>query len=93
MKLAPPPLVIAPDDGFENTDIFGYKDFGERFAHIVEALDSTPVIVLDGPWGSGKTTFTQQWAGLLRQRGHVVGCGSSSSTTQGACARRHVRAT
>ena len=72
MKLAPPPLVIGPDDGFENTDIFGYKEFGERFAHIVEALDSATVIVLDGPWGCGKTTFTQQWAGLLRQRGHAV---------------------
>ncbi len=72
MKLAPPPLAIGPDDGFENTDLFGYKDFGERFAHIIEGLDSATVILLDGPWGSGKTTFTQQWAGLLRQRGHAV---------------------
>ena len=71
MKLAPPPLDIGPNKGFENTDLFGYKDFGERFARIVEALNSA-VIVLDGPWGSGKTTFTQQWAGLLRQRGHAV---------------------
>lgn len=72
MKLALPPLEIGPDDGFENTDIFGYKDFGGRLADIVEAFDSSTVIVLDGPWGSGKTTFTQQWAGLLRQRGHAV---------------------
>ena len=72
MRLARPPLVIGPDDGFEQTDIFGYKDFGQRFAHIVEALDSATVIMLDGPWGSGKTTFTQQWAGMLRQRRHAV---------------------
>ena len=72
MKLAPAPFTIGPDDGFENTDLFEYKDFGERFANIVEALDSATVIVLDGPWGSGKTTFTQQWAGLLRQRKHAV---------------------
>ena len=72
MKLAPPPLAITPNEGFEKTDIFEYKDFGERFANIVEALDSATVIVLDGPWGSGKTTFTQQWAGLLRQREHAV---------------------
>lgn len=72
MKLAPPPLAIGPDDGFENTDLFGYAEFGERLAHVVEALDSATVIVLDGPWGSGKTTFTQQWAGLLRRRGHAV---------------------
>ena len=72
MKLAPPPLAIDPDDGFENTDLFGYKEFGERLANVIEALDSATVIVLDGPWGSGKTTFTQQWAGLLRRRGHAV---------------------
>ena len=72
MKLSPPPLVIGSNDGFEKTDLFGYKDFGERFANIVEALDSATVIMLDGPWGSGKTTFTQQWAGLLRQRRHAV---------------------
>ena len=47
------------------------EKFGERFANIVETLDSVAV-VLDGPWGSGKTTFTQQWAGLLRQREHAV---------------------
>lgn len=72
MKLAPPPLTIGPDDGFENTDLFGYRQFGERFANIVETLDSATVIVLDGPWGSGKTTFTRQWAGLLRRREHTV---------------------
>lgn len=72
MKLAPPPLAIGPDDGFDNTDLFGYRKFGERFANIVETLDSATVIVLDGPWGSGKTTFTRQWAGLLRRRGHAV---------------------
>lgn len=72
MKLAPAPLAIGPDDGFEKTDLFGYREFGERFANTVEALVSATVIVLDGPWGSGKTTFTQQWAGVLRQRGHAV---------------------
>ena len=71
MKLALPPLTIGPNDGFENTDLFEYKEFGERFANIVETLDSATV-VLDGPWGSGKTTFTKQWAGLLRRRGHAI---------------------
>ncbi len=72
MKLAPPELAIGPDDGFENTDLFGYKEFGERLANVVEAFDSAAALVLDGPWGSGKTTFTQQWTGLLRRRGHAV---------------------
>ena len=72
MKLAPPPLAIGPDDGFDNTDFFEYKEFGKRLANVVGAFDSATVIVLDGSWGSGKTTFTQQWAGLLRRRGHAV---------------------
>ena len=72
MKLAPASLVIGSDEGFTKTDIFGYKEFGEGFANVVEALDSATVVMLDGPWGSGKTTFTQQWAGLLRQRRHAV---------------------
>ena len=72
MKLAPPPLTIG-DDGFdENTDLFGFKAFAERFANLVEALDSSTVFMLDGPWGSGKTTFARQWTGLLRRRGHAV---------------------
>ena len=72
MGLAPSRVVIDADKGFEDTDIFEYKAFGERFANIVESGDSELVIALDGRWGSGKTTFTQQWAGLLRQRGHAV---------------------
>ena len=72
MKLAPPRVMIDVDKGFEDTDIFEYKDFGERLGNIVESGDAELVIALDGRWGSGKTTFTQQWAGLLRQRGHAV---------------------
>jgi dephospho-CoA kinase len=30
------------------------------------------VIALDGPWGSGKSVFVKQWAGLLRERGTPV---------------------
>ena len=72
MKLEPPRMKIGDTDGFANTDLFGYSDFSERFAKILEDVDSAPVIMLDGPWGSGKSTFVQQWAGLLRERGHAV---------------------
>ena len=52
MKLAPPPLVVTPNEGFEKTDLFEYKDFGERFAHIVEALDSATV--MGARWALGQ---------------------------------------
>ena len=72
MRLAPPPLQIGDRDGFEGTDIFGYEEFGTELAGLVESLQGASVIALDGGWGSGKTVFAKQWAGLLRNRGSAV---------------------
>jgi len=66
MRLVPPPLRIGPNDGFERADLFGYRTFGEHLANIVTALKGSSVIALDGAWGSGKSVFVRQWAGLLR---------------------------
>ena len=72
MTLIPPQLDINDAEGFEGTDIFGYEEFGGRLANLVDSLGSAPVILLDGPWGCGKSTFIKQWAGLLRQKGNKV---------------------
>ena len=71
-SLAPPPPEIGHSDGFSKSDIFEAARAGERLANIVGDLASHSVIVLDGPWGSGKSVFAKQWAGLLRHRGHPV---------------------
>ena len=71
-SLAPRPPEIGPLDGFSKSDIFEAKRAGERLANIVGDLAGHSVIVLDGRWGSGKSIFAKQWAGLLRQRGHPV---------------------
>ena len=63
---------IGNEDGFENTDLFGYANLGSRLANLVADSEDDPVVVLDGGWGSGKTTFALQWAGLLRRRGNAV---------------------
>ena len=68
MRLAPPPLDITDDEGFER-DIFQAKEAGERLANVVTDLEGHSVVVLDGDWGTGKTTFIRQWAGLLRTNG------------------------
>ena len=72
MRLSPPPLVIGDEDGFEKHDTFGAREAGERFANVVADLEDHSVIVLDGQWGSGKSVFVKQWAGLMRKRGHPV---------------------
>jgi len=71
-RLKPKPLVIADDEGFENTDMFGLKEYGERLANMVCNVEDPLVTILDGPWGSGKTIFAKQWAGLMRSRGARV---------------------
>jgi len=72
LRLAPKPLDIDPLDSFSKSDIFGAAETGKRLANIVSDLDGHSVIVLDGPWGTGKSVFVQQWAGLLRTRGYPV---------------------
>ena len=72
LRLAPEPLNIGPLDGFSNSDIFEAEATGERLANVIAAIEGHSVIVLDGPWGTGKSVFVRQWAGLLRNRGHPV---------------------
>lgn len=72
IRLKPKPLVIGDHEGFENTDLFGLKEYGERLANMVCNVEDPLVTILDGPWGSGKTIFAKQWAGLMRQRGARV---------------------
>lgn len=71
-SLAPTPPDIGDLDGFSKSDIFEAEPAGKRLANIVGDLAGHSVIVLDGPWGSGKSVFARQWGGLLRQRGHPV---------------------
>lgn len=62
-----------PDEGFtEDNDLFGYREFGERLTNLIQNVEGSFAIALDGPWGSGKSVFVRQWAGLLRTRGAGV---------------------
>ena len=73
MLLYPPEPKIGDDDGFTpENDIFGLREFGESLTRLVTNVDQPLVLTLDGPWGSGKSTFAKQWAGELRKRGLPV---------------------
>ena len=72
IRLAPKPPEIGDLDGFDKHDLFHAKRMGERLADIIGDLEGPAVIAIDGSWGTGKTTFVRQWAGLLRDRHHLV---------------------
>lgn len=72
IRLAPKPPEIGDLDGFDKHDLFYAKRMGQRLADIVCDLEGPAVIAIDGSWGTGKTTFVRQWAGVLRQRRHLV---------------------
>jgi hypothetical protein len=70
MRLFPPELEIGPEEGFTpEKDIFGRSEFGARLTRIVSALDGPAVLLLDAPWGSGKTVFVKMWCGKLAKIG------------------------
>ena len=72
-RLVADPPIIGENEGFTpEKDLFKLAPFGERMANLVCAMEHPFVVALDGPWGSGKTVFAQQWSGLMRQRGAPV---------------------
>jgi len=73
MRLKPRPPGIGEMDGVtDENDIFGYKDFGDRLRNIFRRLEDDSIFLLDGAWGSGKSTFVNQFAGHCRQQGARV---------------------
>lgn len=62
-------LEIKENEGFApEKDLFARSEFGRRLTHLVSMTSEPMVIVLDGGWGSGKTTFIKQWCGLLKNQ-------------------------
>ena len=68
IRIAPEELEIGDEEGFENHDIFGYEKFGNVLANIFQRTLGLRVFLLDDEWGSGKTVFVKQWAGVMRHR-------------------------
>ncbi len=70
MRLFPKEIDIPLDEGFTaQKDIFNRKAFGDQLTAVVRAVDAPLVMILDAPWGTGKTTFVKMWAGELSKIG------------------------
>jgi predicted KAP-like P-loop ATPase len=70
VHLFPTPLDIRPNEGFTpENDLFGLKPFGDQLTRLVSGLEDPTVLLLDGKWGTGKTTFVKMWCGELTKAG------------------------
>lgn len=64
MKLYPPePTVDLYKDGFGTDDFLNRRSTGKALSELVERIADPLAIVLDGPWGSGKSYFLKRWVG------------------------------
>ena len=69
MKLIVPPINISEDDGFTSeVDIFNRKPLGEALLNLIQNTEDELVLVLDAPWGEGKSTFIRMWQGFLKDK-------------------------
>ncbi|MCH9757530.1 MAG: KAP family NTPase [Proteobacteria bacterium] len=57
---------------FENSDIFNRKPFAEQLLKIINAMPDERVILLDAPWGEGKTVFAKMSEKYFINEGHCT---------------------
>ena len=70
MRIFPPDLEIGEHEGFDpKKDIFQRVEFGKGITNLLGESSDPLIIVLDEPWGVGKTTFIKMLAGHLRNEG------------------------
>lgn len=53
-------------------DRLGRRPLADNLTQLVSTLTQPVVLALDGPWGSGKTTFARMWRPVLEHEGHSV---------------------
>lgn len=64
-------VIEDPDQPFKD-DKLGRKDYAEILTGIVETFVDGAVIALNGPWGTGKTSFLKMWSQHLKNQDFPV---------------------
>ena len=64
IRLQPEPIGVPDEDPFAN-DLLGRRKFVEAFAGTLRGIEPPAVFAIDGPWGTGKTTFVRMLAAHL----------------------------
>ncbi len=73
MRIFPAKTEVGQLEGFDPAkDIFKRANIGRGLTNLVGCVSDPLVIAVDGPWGTGKSTFLKMWAGELRKAGFPV---------------------
>ncbi|WP_221032725.1 KAP family P-loop NTPase fold protein [Actomonas aquatica] len=64
MKLRRPPLQIDPQNPFSGS-LFQREQFADSLTSLIRKSQDGTVIFVNGPWGSGKSTFLKMWQSKL----------------------------
>ena len=56
---------------YEN-DWIGFDEFGAGLTRLTQYGSGSGVVLVDGQWGWGKTTFANMWASSMRSEGRIV---------------------
>ena len=71
VRVQPRDIDIPEDDPFAN-DAMDRKEQISVLTNVIKAIDGPCVLGIDGPWGSGKTTFIRMWDQHLRNESFPV---------------------
>ena len=53
-------------------DWLGHEEFGTGLSRLTQYGSGSGVVLVDGSWGCGKTTFVRMWAATMRNEGRTV---------------------
>ena len=67
MKLYIGPSNEDLSEGFEKNDLLGKFSLSRNLTRLFESFEDGSVSILNGRWGSGKSTFIKQWAADLEK--------------------------
>ena len=77
LSVGPPPDIRPAECGIESaqpyaSDWLGREEFGLGLERLTTYGSGSGVLLIDGKWGTGKTTFIRMWAASLRNNGRTV---------------------
>ena len=70
-RIQPQDIEIPKGDPFKY-DLLNRKEMAETLTQLVGSIQGACVLVVDAPWGAGKTTFLRMWSQYLREEGFPV---------------------